>query len=470
MLSTPAGKGERTLMETERPRVPALEISGLDWPRGGGLGRYGRYTTGGAAALERVIRITRDDFARLAAAWRVADHRQIIDGWREACGRWNWYIRGHQAIDDSHDHEPSQALADAFRATLNRAIHVGLSAEFDPAGAATFVAAWTRMTEFEPVEPDAFGPLFVDPPDPWAAGLVIGSLLLANEAPLPSALEHLWAAVTSSIEPWPIDPKLTAPPPEPASIHDAAADDPPDSAYSGEHVVSNATGPNERKLLFGMSIPQSALWTVFLFACAVTSMLMSLWPILTIVASLEAVIVGGRTIAAYRARQAGTRWQADELERIRTSFRIADPFESVPLVEATSAERSDESWSPTPWPTIAQEVVRVTEWLQQTVEQAGVGLPTGVVGIHVGPAEAPTPPPYGTRRGTWAEAVSFVNEWAREGRAWVNLGLRISARGEPYLVYEVQHRDYASEPLPDGASPALNLAGPAYDHPVQSPV
>ena len=111
----------------------------------------------------------------------------------------------------------------------------------------------------------------------------------------------------------------------------------------------------------------------------------------------------------------------------------------------------------------------MTDWLEQTAKQAGIALPAGVAGIRVGPADAPTPPPHGTRRGTWAEATGFVQEWAGDGRAWVHIRFHISPSGHPYLSYEVQHRDHLSDPLPEGASPALNLSGPGYDHRVQSP-
>jgi hypothetical protein len=114
-------------------------------------------------------------------------------------------------------------------------------------------------------------------------------------------------------------------------------------------------------------------------------------------------------------------------------------------------------------PTIAEAQDRVTEWLRQTAMRAGIALPAGVAGLPVKPCHAPTPPPYGTRTGTWGEAASFIREWAQDGRDWVNIGLHVSPTGEPYFCYEVPDRGSPGEPLEEGCAPSINLHGPARD-------
>lgn len=117
-------------------------------------------------------------------------------------------------------------------------------------------------------------------------------------------------------------------------------------------------------------------------------------------------------------------------------------------------------------PTIAEEQARVTLVLRRIAEQSGIALPAGVEGLSLVPGVAPTPPPYGTRTGTWAEAESFIREWAQDGRDWVNIGLHVSPTGEPYLCYEVPDRDLPDEPLDEGRAPSINLHGPARDREV----
>ena len=99
---------------------------------------------------------------------------------------------------------------------------------------------------------------------------------------------------------------------------------------------------------------------------------------------------------------------------------------------------------------------------------------TGAVVEHlqnpprVRPCVAPTPPPYGTRRGAWAMAGSFMRAWAHEGRDWVNVGLHVEPTGLPYLCYEVPDRGAPGEPLGGRWGPWINLHGPVFDRPPAS--
>jgi hypothetical protein len=113
--------------------------------------------------------------------------------------------------------------------------------------------------------------------------------------------------------------------------------------------------------------------------------------------------------------------------------------------------------------TIAEEQARVTLALRQIAERSGIALPAGVDGLSLVPCAAPTPPPYGTRTGTWRQAAVFIQEWAQDGRDWVNIGLHVSPTGEPYLCYEVPDRGSPDEPLDEGSAPSINLNGPVRD-------
>jgi hypothetical protein len=96
-------------------------------------------------------------------------------------------------------------------------------------------------------------------------------------------------------------------------------------------------------------------------------------------------------------------------------------------------------------------------------EEARIALPAGLDGLRIEPCAAPPPTPYGTRTGTWAEAESFLHDWAHDGRSWVNLALRVSPTGVPYLCYEVPDRGDPDKPLAPGDAPDIVLHGPVYD-------
>jgi hypothetical protein len=114
-------------------------------------------------------------------------------------------------------------------------------------------------------------------------------------------------------------------------------------------------------------------------------------------------------------------------------------------------------------PTIAEERARATEMIRKTAEESNLSLPAGVEGLAFVPEVAPSPPPYGTRIGTWADAETFLREWAAEGRDWVNIGLRVRPNRDLYLAYEVPHRGVPSEPLGSDCSPSINFYGPMWD-------
>lgn len=114
-------------------------------------------------------------------------------------------------------------------------------------------------------------------------------------------------------------------------------------------------------------------------------------------------------------------------------------------------------------PDIPNEIARASAALARLAGEASIALLGGVAGLHLAPCPAPAPPAYGTVSGTWAEAESFMREWAHEGRYWVNIGLHVARTGEPYLCYEVPDRGAPDSPLEGGFGPSLNLNGPVFD-------
>jgi hypothetical protein len=167
-----------------------IGLSKLPWPQGGGKGRYG-YTPGVsgyvAGGLDRSL--DAKGFGAVAAAWRSVDHAAVIRAWRDDCGKWNLWVNGHQAIYDAFVHEPTARLLDGLEAGRRCAAALGLSASVALPDAEAFVAAWHHVANHEVVDPHAFGLLLTDPPDAWAVGLAVGSLLIADGDPMPSPFE-----------------------------------------------------------------------------------------------------------------------------------------------------------------------------------------------------------------------------------------------------------------------------------------
>jgi hypothetical protein len=138
-------------------------------------------------------------FMSVAVSWRSADHPAIIRAWSEDCGRWNWWVNGHQSLSDMFVHEPTARLLDGLETGRRCAAALGLPATLEPADADTFVVAWYHVANHEVPDPATFGPLLTDPPDAWAVGLVVGSLLIADGVAMPTAFEPLRRAVERSV-------------------------------------------------------------------------------------------------------------------------------------------------------------------------------------------------------------------------------------------------------------------------------
>jgi hypothetical protein len=139
--------------------------------------------------------LSQKGFAAIADAWRTTDHREIVAAWRDDCGKWNLWTNGHQSLYDTFVHEPTARLIDGLDMSIRRADALGLEAMIEQADAEVFVAAWSQVAAYRVVEPAEFGRLLADPAPPWAAGLVIGSLLIAAGDPMPVAFEPLMVAV-----------------------------------------------------------------------------------------------------------------------------------------------------------------------------------------------------------------------------------------------------------------------------------
>lgn len=186
-------------METEVTLTTGT--SGLPWPEGGGTARYG-YTPGAARFLEGALARAVDaaGFMAVAASWRSADHAAVVRAWSEDCGRWNRWVNGHQCLYDAFVHEPTARLLDGLEAGRRCAEALGLPVAIEPADADAFVAAWHQVANHEVPDPVAFGPLLADPPDAWAVGLTVGSLLIANGGDaMPATFESLLRAVELSV-------------------------------------------------------------------------------------------------------------------------------------------------------------------------------------------------------------------------------------------------------------------------------
>jgi hypothetical protein len=95
-------------------------------------------------------------------------------------------------------------------------------------------------------------------------------------------------------------------------------------------------------------------------------------------------------------------------------------------------------------------------------KRANIQLVAPLDALDLVPCEPPAAPPYGMRAGTWAEIASFVQDWANDGRRWVNIGLRVD-QGRAFLCYEVPDRGSPGEPLAPGDLPALNVNGSPFE-------
>jgi len=177
-----------------------MGLSSLSWPEGGGEHRYG-YSPGAkrflGAALVRTLGAT--DFATIGAAWRAADHAAVVRAWRADCGKWNLWVNGHECLYDAFVHEPTARLLDGLEAGRQCGTALGVPTSFVADDARAFVAAWNRVAHYEIPEVTAFGPLLTNPPDAWAVGLAVGSLLIADGDPTPTAFEPVLHAVDQSI-------------------------------------------------------------------------------------------------------------------------------------------------------------------------------------------------------------------------------------------------------------------------------
>jgi hypothetical protein len=170
------------------------DLTALPWPKGGGRQRYG-YTATAEAVRASVRSLNARSFPALAGAWRIADHRQIVSDWRDDCGRWNLSMNSHQALYDIFVHEPTARLVDGLDVALRQADSLGLTEAADSADAAVFVGAWDTVAGYGLVEPAEFGTLLLEPPDSWAVGLIVGSILIADGNDMPVAIAPLAEAL-----------------------------------------------------------------------------------------------------------------------------------------------------------------------------------------------------------------------------------------------------------------------------------
>jgi hypothetical protein len=176
-------------------------LSGLSWPEGGGEQRCSGYSPGAKRFLEAALVRTLGarEFATIAAAWRAADHAAVVRAWREDCKKWNFWVNGHQSLYDAFVHEPTARLLDGLEAGRHCGTALGLPTSFVAVDARAFVAAWNRVANCENPEVAAFGPLLTHPPDAWAVGLAVGSLLIGDGDPTPTAFEPVLRAVDLAI-------------------------------------------------------------------------------------------------------------------------------------------------------------------------------------------------------------------------------------------------------------------------------
>lgn len=121
---------------------------------------------------------------------------------------------------------------------------------------------------------------------------------------------------------------------------------------------------------------------------------------------------------------------------------------------------------------LANVIAEATSKLRSIAATRGVALPNDASTIPLVPGRAPTPPPYGIRTGTWSDAESFVREWARDGRRWVNIGIWVTTLGNVYFSYVTADRETGGDPNFVGRIPAINVNGPTFErdsHPSSIP-
>jgi hypothetical protein len=178
----------------EPARITFDDAAALPWPEGGGRTRFGQ-TTGADSARALVRSLAAPSFAAVADAWRAADHRRIIEVWRQDCGKWNLWTNGHEVLYGLFVHEPTARLLGGLDVAHRRAQALGIDPKINRTDASTFVAAWTTVSGHSVAEPSDFGSLLTDPPAPWAVGLVLASILIADGDLMPAAISPLAEAL-----------------------------------------------------------------------------------------------------------------------------------------------------------------------------------------------------------------------------------------------------------------------------------
>lgn len=98
---------------------------------------------------------------------------------------------------------------------------------------------------------------------------------------------------------------------------------------------------------------------------------------------------------------------------------------------------------------IGREVLRVEANIREMAATYGINPLLDLSGLELVPDDASHGP-----MGHWSEFANFVEQWASDGRWWVNVVLVIDGTGRSRIVYEVQ-RNMVEEPLPAGILPAI---------------
>lgn len=119
--------------------------------------------------------------------------------------------------------------------------------------------------------------------------------------------------------------------------------------------------------------------------------------------------------------------------------------------------------------TVGDDVRRVTEWLEISMREWGIGLPTRVARLRLMPTDPDVPSAQGSPGVHWEQAERMLLGWAQEGRASVNLELRVRSSGKAVLLYAFREAESEPQPLPGGTSPTLIVSGPVFEGPRPEP-